>query len=409
VIRVTTPQDVCVTGLGLVTPAGDGWASGWERVCKGLPTAVLELEQETVPTHLVCRVGGYDPARLGRARARKRDRCAQLALLAAREALADAGLDPARWDGARVAVIVGSSAGGAQTLETEHRALLAAGAQNMSPFAVPASLSNTLAAQLTIEFGATGASFTVNTACASGATAIGTALDLLALDRCDIVLAGGADACITPFHIAGFDRIGALSHRFSDPAGALRPFDGQRDGFVIGEGAGMLVLERTADARARKARARARIRGFGASSDAHHVVKPHPEGSGLAAAVREALVQADATAQDVAHVNAHGTGTPVGDRAEAAVLTNLFPHRPPVTSTKPVTGHLLGAAGAVEAALTVLTVEHGLVPPTANRENPDPQIDLDIPTECRAGSLRLALSLSMGFGGQNAVLAVTPD
>ncbi|MFJ6897366.1 beta-ketoacyl-[acyl-carrier-protein] synthase family protein [Streptomyces hokutonensis] len=405
---MTVRQGVCVTGLGLVTPAGDGWAPSWERVCKGLPTAVLEREQETVPAHLACRVGGFDPARLGRARARRPDRCAQLALLAAREALADAGLDPARWEGARVAVIVGSSSGGAQTLETGHRALLAAGPQDMSPYAVPASLSNTVSAQLTIEFGAGGASCTVNTACASGASAIGMALDLLALDRCDIALAGGAEAAITPFYVAGFDRIGALSHHFDDPAGALRAFDRQRDGFVIGEGAGMLVLERTADARARGARARARVSGFGAASDAHHVVKPHPDGTGLAAAVREALARADVSARDVAHINAHGTGTPAGDRAEARVLDALFPHRPPVTSTKPVTGHLLGAAGAVEAAFTVLAVEQGLIPPTANLTDHDPAIDLDIPTECRAGGLPLALSLSMGFGGQNAVLAVTP-
>ncbi|MFJ5273674.1 beta-ketoacyl-[acyl-carrier-protein] synthase family protein [Streptomyces sp. NPDC088358] len=405
---MTGRQDVCVTGLGLVTPAGDGWVPGWERVCKGLPTAVLAGEQETFPAHLACRVGGFDPVRLGGARARRPDRCAQLALLAAREALADARLDPARWDGARVAVIVGSGTGGAQTLESEHRALLAAGPQDMSPYAVPAALGNSLAAQLTIEFAASGASCTVNTACASGATALGMARDLLILDRCDIVLAGGADAAITPFYVAGFDRIGALSHRFDDPTGAPRAFDRRRDGFVIGEGAGMLVLERPADARARGARTRARITGFGASSDAHHVVRPHPDGTGVGTAVREALAQAGASARDVTHVNAHGTGTPAGDRAEAAVLAGLFPHRPPVTSTKPVTGHLLGAAGAVEAAFTVLAVEQGLVPPTANLEEPDPAIDLDIPTGSRPGRLGLALSLSVGFGGQNAVLAVSP-
>ncbi|MEE1752120.1 beta-ketoacyl-[acyl-carrier-protein] synthase family protein [Streptomyces sp. SP18CS02] len=404
-----TGRDVCVTGIGMMTPAGDGWAAGWERVCKALPTAVFEQEMPPTPAHLACRVAPFDPSRLGQARARKPDRCAQLALLAARDALVDAGLEPSRWDGARVAVVVGCGSGGSGTLETEHRAMLASGPQDMSPFAVPTSLSNSMAAQLTIEFGATGPSHTVNTACASGATAIGTAMDLLALDRCDIALAGGADAAITPFYVAGYDRIGALSHRFADPAGALRPFDRQRDGFVLGEGAGMLVLERAADARARGARARARIRGYGASSDAHHVVKPRPDGSGLKAAVREALAQAGASVRDVSHINAHGTGTPVGDRAEAAALASLFPHHPPVTATKPVTGHLLGAAGAVEAALTVLTVEQGLVPPTANLEELDPAVDLHIPTECRPGRLGLALSMSTGFGGQNAVLAISPD
>ncbi|MFG2138670.1 beta-ketoacyl-[acyl-carrier-protein] synthase family protein [Streptomyces sp. NPDC048650] len=402
-----TVQDVCVTGLGLVTPAGDGWHATWDRVCEGMPTAALG--PPTPVPHLACSVASFEPARLGRARSRKPDRCTQLALLAAREALSDAGLEPACWDGARVAVIVGSSSGGAETLESEHRALLWKGAEEVSPYAVPASLSNSVSAQLTIEFDARGPSHTVNTACASGATAIGTALDLLALGRCDIALVGGADAVITPYYIAGFDRVGALSHRFDDPAGALRPFDAQRDGFVMGEGAGMLVLERTADARARGVGARARIRGFGASSDAHHVVKPSPDGAGLAAALREALDRAGASVDDVSHINAHGTGTPLGDRVEAAVLADLFPHRPLVTSTKAVTGHLMGAAGAVEAALTVLAVEQGLVPPTANLDDLDPAVALDIPTKCREKRLQLALSLSMGFGGQNAVLAITPS
>ena len=400
-------QDVCVTGLGLVTPAGDGRHATWDRVCEGLPTAALG--PPTPVPHLACSVASFEPTRLGRARSRKPDRCTQLALLAAHEALSDAGLDSARWDGARVAVIVGSSSGGAGTLESEHRALLRKGAGEMSPYAVPASLGNSVSAQLTIEFDARGPSHTVNTACASGATAIGTALDLLALGRCDIALVGGADAVITPYYIAGFDRVGALSHRFGDPAGALRPFDAQRDGFVMGEGAGMLVLERTADAQARGARARARIRGFGASSDAHHVVKPSPDGAGLAAALREALARAGASAEDVSHINAHGTGTPLGDRVEAAVLADLFPHRPLVTSTKAVTGHLMGAAGAVEAALTVLAVEQGLVPPTANLDDLDPAVALDIPTKCREKRLQLALSVSTGFGGQNAVLAITPS
>ncbi|MEU9999134.1 beta-ketoacyl-[acyl-carrier-protein] synthase family protein [Streptomyces sp. NPDC050848] len=401
-----TAQDVCVTGLGMVTPAGDGWGATWDRVCEGMSTAVLR--SPTPVPHMACCVPDFDPARLGQARSRRPDRCTQLALLAAHEALSDAGLDSALWDGARVSVIVGSSSGGAETWESEHRALLGKGAQEVSPYAVPTSLGNSVSAQLTIEFGARGPSHTVNTACASGSTAIGTALDLLALGRCDIALVGGADATITPYYVAGFDRVGALSRRFDDPTGALRPFDAQRDGFVMGEGAGMLVLERDSDARARGARTRARIRGFGASSDAHHVVKPSPDGAGLAAALREALARAGASAEDVSHVNAHGTGTPLGDRVEAAVLAELFPHRPPVTSTKGVTGHLMGAAGAVEAALTVLAVEQGLVPPTANLDELDAAVVLDIPTKLREKPLQLALSVSTGFGGQNAVLAITP-
>ncbi|WRZ54490.1 beta-ketoacyl-[acyl-carrier-protein] synthase family protein [Streptomyces sp. NBC_01314] len=389
----------------MLTPAGDGWRTGWERVRDGQPTAVLG--PLTPVPHLAC-VVDFDSARLGPARSRKPDRCTQLALLAAREALSDAGLEPARWNGARVAVVMGSSYGGIEMLESEHRALLEKGSKAVSPYAVPTSLSNSVSAQLSIEFAAMGPSLTVNTACASGATAIGTALDLLALGRCDIVLAGGAEAAITPFNIVGLERIGALSHHFEDPARAVRPFDVGRDGLVIGEGAGVLVLERTADARARGAKVRGRIKGFGASSDAYHVVKPGLNGAGLTSAVREALARAGVLPEDVSYINAHGTGTQVGDRVEAAVLAELFPHRPPVSSTKAVTGHLMGAAGAVEAVLTVLAVEQGLVPPTANLENLDPAVALDIPTKCREERLQVALSVSAGFGGQNAVLAIAP-
>lgn len=405
ILRVTVP-DVSVTGLGMVTPAGDGWQATWERVCEGLPTAALGPPAPVA--HLACTVADFDPARLGRARSRRPDRCTQLALLAAREALSDAGLEPARWDGTRVAVIVGSSSGGIGTLESEHRALLGEGAQEMSPYAVPASLGNSVSAQLTIELGAMGPSHTVNTACASGATAIGTALDLLALGRCDIALVGGADATITPYNIAGFDRVGALSHRFDDPAGALRPFDARRDGFVMGEGAGMLVLERTADARARGARARARsgvrcLVGRSPRGEAQH--RRCRAGAGAARGTRpRGRIGAGRLAhQRPWHRHAHGRPGRSG-RAGRAV-----PPPPPVTSTKAVTGHLMGAAGAVEAALTVLAVEQGLVPPTANLDDLDPAVALDIPTKCREGRLPLALSVSTGFGGQNAVLAITPD
>ncbi|MDH6575407.1 beta-ketoacyl-[acyl-carrier-protein] synthase family protein [Kitasatospora sp. MAP5-34] len=398
--------EVCVTGVGLMTPAGDGWAASWERVCKGVPTADLVPQSQSYPTHLACRVPGFEPSRLGRARARRPDRCTELALLAAFDALADSSLESSSWDGARVAVVLGSGLAGGLTHEAEHRVLLADGAQNLSPMSVPSSIANSLTAQLSIELGATGVSFTVNTACASGATAVGAAVDLLRLGRCDIAVAGGADAPITPYYVAGFDRLHAMSHRFDDPSGGLRPFDVDRDGFVIGEGAGVLILERVSDARARGARVRARILGHGSSSDAHHVVKPRPDGAGLDAALRAALADSGAAPADVAHVNAHGTGTPLGDRVEAAVLAGLFPHRPSVTSTKAVTGHLLGAAGAVEAVFSVLAVEGGLAPPTANLVTLAPDIELDVPTECRPGPIPLAVSLSAGFGGQNTVLAV---
>ncbi|ARQ68544.1 beta-ketoacyl-[acyl-carrier-protein] synthase family protein [Streptomyces marincola] len=400
---MSAPDAVCVTGVGMVTPAGDGREATWRRVRAGLPTAVLEDEGQ--PPRLVCRVPSFGPERLGGLAARRPDRCVQLALLAARDAVADAGHDPARWDGARVAVVTGAGCCGAQTFEAQHRLLSEAGQYGMSAFSVPGSLGSALAAQLTMELRATGPGCTVNTACASGATAICTALDLLALDRCDIAVAGGAEAPLTPFYLAGYDRMRALSRRFDDPAGALRPFDAGRDGFVLGEGAGMVVLERERDARARGARPRALVAGQGTASDAHHVVRPDPAGRGLAAAVRQALRAAGAAPGDVAHVNAHGAGTRLGDRVEADVLAAVLPHRPPVTSTKAVTGHLLGAAGAVEAALTVLSVERRTIPPTANLTAPAPGTRLDLVTESRSQRLPLALSVSTGFGGHNAALA----
>ncbi|GLW89872.1 beta-ketoacyl-[acyl-carrier-protein] synthase family protein [Actinokineospora globicatena] len=397
-------DEVWVTGLGLLTAAGDGAAATWERVLRGESTAVAE--HEPGPVHLACRVAAFDQARIGALRARKPDRSAELAVLAAREAVVDAGWDTARWDGARVGVVVGTSSGNTHTHEVQHRALLDGGPRDMSPFAVSSTLGNSVAAQLSMELAAKGGCLTVNTACASGATALGVALDLLRAHRCDVVIAGGTDAPLTPYYIAGFDRVGALSRRFADPAGASRPFDADRDGFVLAEGAGMLVLERAADARARGARPRARLLGYGAASDAHHVAQPCPAGSGLTAAIRAALRDAQVTAGEVGYVNAHATGTPLGDRIEAAALAELLPHRPAVSSTKAVTGHPQGAAGAIEAALTVLAVETGTVPANVNLDRPDVGVDLDLLTRSRTGPVPLALSTSVGFGGHNAALAV---
>lgn len=322
--------------------------------------------------------------------------------------MADAGLDPGTWDGARVGVVLGNAGGGTQTFEGQHRVLLDEKPQRVTPLLLAMYLPNMLAGQVAMEFGVTGPNLVVATACASGATAIATARDLLALDRCDIVLAGGSEALVTPLIMAGFARMGALSGRCDNPRGASRPFDADRDGFVAGEGAGLLVLERTADARARGARIRARIAGHGNSADAHHITSPHPEGRGLEQAIHQALAEAGGTPRDVIHVNAHGTSTPMNDLVEARTLHRVLPDGPYVSSTKGVTGHLLGAAGAVEAAYTVLAVQHGVIPPTANLTTPDPEIDITTTTVETPHRVGLALSNSMGFGGQNTVLAISP-
>lgn len=401
-----TRHAASVTGIGLCTPAGGTWGSSWEQVCQGTSTTALAREAGTA--YLACRVNDSAFEHEGRAHGRRPNRCSRLALTATREALADAELVSGDWDPARVAIVVGASACGADTQEEQQRTLWESGdPEDLSPYGFPGALGNSVAAHLSMELGVTGPLLVVNTACASGATALCTAMDLLARGRCDIALAGGAEACLVPYYVAGFDRLRALSHRFHDPAGAPRPFDAAHDGFVMGEGAGMLVLERPDHARARRVRVRARLAGYGASSDAHHIVAPHPRGAGLATAVRDALADADAAVRDVGCVNAHGTGTPAGDTAEASALAALLPHEPLVTSTKAVTGHLLGAAGAVEAALTVLTVEQGRVPPTGNLTALAPGIQVDVPTTCRRRSVDLALSTSMGFGGHNVALAFT--
>ncbi|GGY33245.1 beta-ketoacyl-[acyl-carrier-protein] synthase family protein [Streptomyces anulatus] len=399
--------EIAVSGLGLVTPGGVGVGQSWEAALAGRPAAALDPALKGGIVRLSCRVPEFDAEELlGARRALRLDPFVQFALVAAREAVADAGLDPATWDGARVGVVLGCADGGPGTVETQHRVLLHEGPTRVSPLVLPMQLPNMLAGQAAIEFGATGPNLVVATACASGATAIGTARDLLLLDRCDIVLAGGSEAMITPLVMAGFARMGALSRREDDPATASRPFDADRDGFVAGEGAGVVVLERAADARARGARVRALIAGYGSAADAHHMTSPHPGGRGVEAAIRTAIEDAGAHPRDVQHVNAHGTSTPLNDLAEAQTLRRVLPGTPLVSSTKGVTGHLLGAAGAVEAAFGVLSIENGVVPPTAGLRTLDPRLEIEVPTTVTSARIDLVLSNSFGFGGQNAVLAI---
>jgi 3-oxoacyl-[acyl-carrier-protein] synthase II len=381
----------------------------WAAVCDGRSSAALDPVLADNTVRISCRVPGFDPERLlTPRRAHRLDRFVQFALVAAKEAVADSGLDPRTWDGARVGVVLGCADGGPATVEEQHQVLREQGADRVSPLLLPMQLPNMLAGQTAIEFGATGPNLVVATACASGATAIGTARDLLALGRCDVVLAGGSEAMITPLVMAGFAQMGALSRREDDPATASRPFDADRDGFVAGEGAGILVMERVKDARARGAHIHGRIVGYGATADAHHMTSPHPDGTGIEAAVRAALADAGADPDNVEHVNAHGTSTPLNDLAEARMLRRTLTGDPLVTSTKGVTGHLLGAAGAVEAAFTLLSVEHELVPPTANLFIPDPRIDIKLALTLTSLPIDLALSTSCGFGGQNTVLAIAP-
>ena len=405
-------EALAVTGIGLVTPGGTTTAETWSRVCAGRSTAADDPALAGLPVSFSCRVPDFDPrARVPGPRPGRHDRFTQFALTAAHEAVADAGLNPDTWDGTRVAVVLGSAAGGVGTYEHQHRRLLDTGPGSVSPLTLPTFLPNMAAGQLAIALRARGPALHTATACASGAAALVTAALLLRDDACDIAVAGGADAMITPLCAAAFAKMGALSRRRADPAAASRPFDAARDGFVLAEGAGVLVLERATDAAARRAPVHARLAGYGLSADAHHDVAPDPEGHGLRLAVTQALRTVGATACEVDHLNAHGTSTPLNDRTEAAALHELFAADPPsVTSAKGVLGHTMGAAGAIEAALTALTVEHQLAPPTANFHRPDPDSPLDdlVTGAPRNQKIRLALSNSLGFGGHNTVLAFEP-
>ena len=396
-----------VTGLGLYTPAGLGVAECWARVGAGLPTARRDPALAGLPVDFSCRVRVEPSEVLGGRAARRMDRFVQLAVVAAREAVADAGLNRATWDPARIAVVLGCADGGPGTVEAQHRVLLEETAARVSALLLPMQLANMSAGTVSIDLGITGPSLVAATACASGATAIGLARDLLTLDRCDVVLAGGSEAMITPLVMAGFAQMGALSRRADDPQTASRPFDAARDGFVAAEGAAVLVLERPADARARGARVHALVGGFGASADAHHLTAPDPDGRGCEQAVRSALADAGISPGDVDHINAHGTSTVLNDLVEAQMIDRVFGDRPVVTSTKGVTGHMFGAAGAAEAAFCVLALEHQLVPPTANLTDLDARIGIQVATRPVEGRLQVAVSNSFGFGGQNAVLVVT--
>jgi 3-oxoacyl-[acyl-carrier-protein] synthase II len=403
-----TGFEVAITGMGLVTPAGIGVTENWDRIRSGVSCAATHEALLGMPVDFGCQVPGFDAAGLlGRSVAWRLDRFAQLAVVAARQAVEDSGLDRESWDGGRVGVVLGNSLGGSETVRRQHEALFGGGPEDVSPLTIPMYMVNMVAGYVAIDCGAKGPSMVTATACASGTTAIGTARDLLRSGACDVVLAGGTEAPLTKPVMAGLAKMGALSRRRTDPSAASRPFDAERDGFVAGEGAGVLVLERAADALARGASSYALVRGYGAASDAHHATAPDPTGHGIRRAVRAALADAEVSPSDVHHVNAHGTSTPVGDVTEARVLHDVFPGGPAITSTKGVIGHTLAAAGAVESAYTALAIRHGTVPPTANLTNLDPDIDLDVVRDVpRELPVRVAVSTSLGFGGHNAALVM---
>jgi len=411
-MREAAADGIVVTGLGCVSPLGTDAASTWQALLAGR-SGVARLPADfdpRLPVQIAGRVPGpVDPGELPAKELRRLDRAILLALAAAREALADARLVSGEsCDGDRTGVAIGSGIGGIGTLGENQRALLEAGPRRVSPFFIPMTLANMPAGMVAIRHGLRGPNLCHVTACASAAHALGESLRILQRGDADVMVAGGTEAAITPLVVAGFANMQALSRQNEAPARASRPFDRDRDGFVLSEGAAVLVLEREAHARARGARIRARLTGYGASADALHIAAPDPEGTGARRCMQIALADAGLAPDAVDYVNAHATSTPAGDVMEARAVHAVFgahAERLAVSSTKASTGHLLGAAGALEALLCVLALETGTLPPTINLENPDPECALDhVAGKPRAAKAQVALSNSFGFGGVNAAL-----
>ncbi|MEK7476470.1 MAG: beta-ketoacyl-ACP synthase II [Candidatus Coatesbacteria bacterium] len=402
---------VVVTGLGMITPVGHTVAESWEALLKGVSGLgpVTLFDATPFASRIGCEVKNFEPSqRLDRKEAKRTDRFAQFALWATDEAWKDSGLDAAKEDVSRIGVIIGSGIGGFQTLEDQHTTLVQKGQGRVSPFVIPMLISNMAAGLVSIRLGVKGPNMAIVTACASGAHSIGEAARIVERGDADVMVAGGAESTLTPFGYAGFCNMGALSTRNDAGAAASCPFDARRDGFVMGEGGGIVVLESLEHAQARGARIHAELIGYAASGDAHHMTAPDPEGTGAALAMRNALADARVTPAELGYINAHGTSTQLNDKGETmAIKIVLGEHarKVPISSTKSMTGHMLGAAGAVEAVVSIRALETGLVPPTANYEVPDPACDLDyVPNKAREVKAKVAMSNSFGFGGHNAVL-----
>lgn len=406
---------VVVTGTGLVTAVGGDVQSTWASLLGGVSGAgpITGFDASDYPVRFACEVKNFDPGEyMDRKEAKRTDRYAQFAMAAAVQAMGEAGFGDglAGVDADRVGVIIGSGIGGIQTFEEQHAKMLERGPGRVSPFFVPMFISDIAAGLVSIRFGARGPNYGTVSACATGANAIGNALRHIRAGDADIIVAGGAEASVTPMAIAGFANMQALSTRNESPETASRPFDADRDGFVMGEGAGVMVLEELEHARARGARIIAELAGYGLTGDAHHLTGQPAEHEGLARAMRMALRDAGAAPGDVDYVNAHGTSTPLNDSNESIAIKQVLGPRAPdvvVGSTKSMTGHTLGAAGAIEGVITALACERGAIPPTINLQNPDPACDLDYAADGpRERPVRLALSNSAGFGGHNVALAL---
>ncbi len=403
---------VVVTGLGAVTPIGNTVADYLEGLKAGRNgvAAISLFDASAHACRFAAEVKGFDPTGFLEPKESKRwDRFCKFGVVAAKQAIADSGLHIDEGNASRIGVIIGSGVGGLLTMETQAHVLNEKGPGRVSPFTVPMMIPNMATGLAAIALGAKGPSSAVATACAAGSNAIGDAYRLLQLGKADVMVCGGAEAGITPLGVAGFASAKALSFRNDDPATASRPFDAERDGFVIGEGSGVLILETLEHAKSRGATIHAEIVGYGMTCDAHHITSPTPGGVGGAEAISLALKEGKLEPNSVDYINAHGTSTPANDSNETTAIKSALgdrAHQIPVSSTKSMTGHLLGGSGGIEAVACVLALKHGIIPPTINYANPDPACDLDyVPNTAREHKLGVVLSNSFGFGGHNVCLA----
>lgn len=405
---------VVVTGLGIISPIGNDIPTFWQSLKEGKSGAgmITHFDSSKFDSHIAAEVKNFDPTLYGLSSkdVKRMDKFAQFAIAAARQAFSDASLDLEKEDRERIGVLIGSGIGSLYTIEEEHKVMLNKGPSKMSPFLIPMLIVNAASGQVGIMFGLKGPNSCVATACASGSHAIGDAFKILERGDADVMITGGTESCIVPTGVGGFCALKALSTRNDDPKRASRPFDRDRDGFVIGEGCGLVVLETLDHAKKRNAKIYGEIVGYGMTCDAYHITAPDPEGDGAMRAMKLALKDAGARPEDVDYINAHGTSTKMNDRLETiAIKRALGEHarKVMISSTKSMTGHQLGAAGGVEFVVCCLTIKDGIVVPTINYENPDPDCDLDyVPNTARKASIDLCLSNSLGFGGHNATLAV---
>ncbi len=408
------PERIVITGMGTVNPIGHSVAETWRHALEGVSGVgpITLFDASDLPVRIAAEVKDFDPEAFGLSRkeARRMSRNQQFALAAAREAITQAGLDTADLDPTRVGVLVSSAVGGLDALEQNIVALYQHGHRKVSPMVIPMLMVNGASGLIAIRYGFQGPALSIGSACASGIDGLGLAWHLLQAGVIDVAVAGGADATIDRSGVAAFDRTGAMSRRNEDYSLAPQPFDKDRDGLVMGEGAAVLILERESHARARGAPILAEMAGYAATADAYHITAPHPQGDGAARAIRAALAAAGVAPQEVDYINAHGTGTRLNDATETLAIKQALQehaYQVPVSSTKSMTGHMMGATGALEAIFCVQAIREGVVPPTLHYQTRDPECDLDyVPNEPRPHAVRVALNNAFGFGGHNAVMVL---